>query len=484
MNLDIKVRLTPVMVFTTLFCLLLGTSLTITGELLTKDTLLNSQTLIIYGVMLSLSISAAIHYALNQHTLFTIASYYLLLHASISLCFFNSPILVSWQTELLCLTLGIMPALLLAFSKALFNELSDFCSHRAVFYALLGLPIIIWLCALLFSPATAALVLTITTLALLAYLSISLWKVRHSDTKGITTYLAYLLFLAMGSFALVWQVFSDSETPSLFTAFLLLSALFTTALLAHFCQWQCNAQENSMLKAQLIELKKCHNELQAKHEQEEETLDNRVQERTLELHIALQELEQANSQLAKLNTLDKLTGLYNRGHFDKKLLSEFRRSKRELTPLSLIVLDIDHFKAINDNYGHSAGDLCIQSVASQLTASLRRSTDLGFRYGGEEYCLILPNTPADGAMALAEQLRQTLAASVVSYQGHDIKFTVSSGVSTYQQQPEITPELLFQYTDNALYQAKKAGRNQCKQAQLNEYTQASDKPSKENNHGK
>jgi diguanylate cyclase (GGDEF)-like protein len=202
-------------------------------------------------------------------------------------------------------------------------------------------------------------------------------------------------------------------------------------------------------------------ELQPVEEQDE--LESKVQERTLELNIALQELEEANKELQEKNTLDELTGLYNRRFYDQKILAEYRRSRRNLTQLSLLVIDIDHFKNINDSYGHLAGDKCLIAVAACIKKCLRRSADIGCRYGGEEFCLILPETDSKGAIAQAEELRESIAACQINYNNIDINLTISCGVSTYQQQQNIKPEHIFSTADHALYQAKKRGRNQVQQ---------------------
>jgi len=194
--------------------------------------------------------------------------------------------------------------------------------------------------------------------------------------------------------------------------------------------------------------------------EEQDELEGKVQERTLELNIALQELEEANKELQEKNTLDELTGLYNRRFYDQKILAEYRRSRRNLTPLSLVIIDIDHFKQVNDNYGHLAGDECLVAVSACIKQCMRRSADISCRYGGEEFCLILPETDSNGALALAEELRKSIEACQVSYNSTDIKLTVSCGVSTYKQQKNVQPEHIFSIADKALYQAKNNGRNQ------------------------
>lgn len=192
----------------------------------------------------------------------------------------------------------------------------------------------------------------------------------------------------------------------------------------------------------------------------QDLLEERVQERTLELNIALQELESVNQELERINIQDELTGLHNRRFYDQKIVAEYRRSRRNHTPLSLIVIDIDHFKAINDNHGHLAGDHCLVVLAKYVKQSLKRSTDKAFRYGGEEFCITLPDTDAEGAFIMTEALRKDISEQVINYGGIEISLTISCGISTYQQEADIGPEQIFSAADKALYQAKHNGRNQ------------------------
>jgi diguanylate cyclase (GGDEF)-like protein len=200
--------------------------------------------------------------------------------------------------------------------------------------------------------------------------------------------------------------------------------------------------------------------LEQKQQENQDLLEERVQERTLELNIALQELESANEELERKNVLDELTGLHNRRFYDQKIQAEYRRSRRNLTPLSLIIIDIDYFKAVNDTHGHLAGDQCLIWLGKFIKLSLKRSTDKAFRYGGEEFCLILPDTEPQGAVLLAEQLRKSINEQVFHYQNIEIPLTISCGISTYQQEKDIMPEQMFLGADKALYQAKRNGRNQ------------------------
>jgi len=126
----------------------------------------------------------------------------------------------------------------------------------------------------------------------------------------------------------------------------------------------------------------------------------------------------------------------------------------------LIIIDIDHFKEVNDNYGHLAGDQCLAWLSNHLKQSLKRSSDMAFRYGGEEFCLILPDTDEKGAMALAEALRKNIEKQACAYNSTQISLTISSGICTYIQQDGVQPEQIFTRADEALYEAKHKGRNQ------------------------
>lgn len=220
--------------------------------------------------------------------------------------------------------------------------------------------------------------------------------------------------------------------------------------------------EDELLKANqaLLSAKSDYQQLFKQQQESQDLLEERVQERTLELNITLQELEEANRELEKKNTLDELTGLFNRRFYDQKIVAEYRRSRRNLTPLSLVIIDIDHFKMVNDNYGHLAGDHCLVWLSRYIKQSLKRSADKAFRYGGEEFCLILPDTDEQGAMALAEALRKDIENQTCLHNDIKIPLTISSGICTYVQQDGLEPEQLFTNADKALYKAKENGRNQ------------------------
>ncbi|WP_252738893.1 GGDEF domain-containing protein [Colwellia sp. D2M02] len=236
-----------------------------------------------------------------------------------------------------------------------------------------------------------------------------------------------------------------------------------------FAFYQCRAtrrqyqKKDLELKQAITDIEQSKIALQAlveEQKQSQDLLEDRVQERTLELNITLQELESVNQELERKNVSDELTGLHNRRFYDQKIQAEYRRSRRNLTPLSLVIIDIDHFKSVNDTYGHLVGDQCLIWLSKHIQKSLKRSTDKAFRYGGEEFCLILPDTDLTGAIALAEKLRETIATEHFQFEQANFSVTISCGVSTYQQQNDVTPEQLFSVADKALYKAKHNGRNQ------------------------
>jgi diguanylate cyclase (GGDEF)-like protein len=154
---------------------------------------------------------------------------------------------------------------------------------------------------------------------------------------------------------------------------------------------------------------------------------------------------------------DSLTGICNRAALDESLVSEANLAGRHRTPLSIVVFDIDHFKSINDRYGHSMGDQAIKTVVNCAQACAR-STDMVFRYGGEEFVMLLRNTTLDGARLLAERIRRKVEKLECQGKRKPITMTISVGVATLEAGE--APRNLFERADKALYEAKRNGRNQ------------------------
>ncbi len=173
------------------------------------------------------------------------------------------------------------------------------------------------------------------------------------------------------------------------------------------------------------------------------------------------ELKRARDTLARLATTDGLTGLANRRSFDDRLAAEHRRLSRGGGELSLILLDIDHFKLFNDTYGHLAGDDCLRQVGRALQGVVRRPADLAARYGGEEFACILPETDAAGVLAIAEQVRTAIAGLNIPHAASRTSdhVTASLGVVTVVCTPEQPVGDIVAAADAGLYRAKETGRN-------------------------
>jgi len=184
----------------------------------------------------------------------------------------------------------------------------------------------------------------------------------------------------------------------------------------------------------------------------------RTEERVQELVRQL-EVEKEYAQI-RANT-DGLTMLANRRHFDDALNAEFFRLRRSGGPLSLIMLDIDHFKKFNDRYGHLSGDDCLRQVASALAGTIGRTPDLVARYGGEEFIIILPETDASGTLVIAERVRKAVEDLRIPHESSDVSrwVTVSLGLSTVWPSRLPAPVEAVEFADSALYEAKKKGRN-------------------------
>ncbi len=182
-----------------------------------------------------------------------------------------------------------------------------------------------------------------------------------------------------------------------------------------------------------------------------------------ELEDEIEERKKVEQKLREMSLRDGLTGLSNRRHFDDAMENEFRRAQRNSYPLSLILMDIDYFKAFNDTYGHLEGDDCLQRISRSIEKALKRPADLAARYGGEELAVILPNTDFDSARDVAEALREDVQALEIPHEGSDLAdcsfVTISSGVATSKPERDAKPADLIERADGALYQAKRDGRN-------------------------
>jgi diguanylate cyclase (GGDEF)-like protein len=179
-----------------------------------------------------------------------------------------------------------------------------------------------------------------------------------------------------------------------------------------------------------------------------------------ELREAKTALEATNASLKQLALCDGLTGLANRRHFDQRLNAEFKRATRNQTSLALVMIDVDFFKKFNDHHGHVAGDACLQAVAKAVMGGQRREGDIAARFGGEEFVILLPNTTIEGALAVAEGVRATIAGARAEHGASPFRIvTISAGVHACIPARGEAPRLLVEAADRGLYQAKEQGRN-------------------------
>ncbi|KVP70151.1 sensor domain-containing diguanylate cyclase [Burkholderia ubonensis] len=178
-----------------------------------------------------------------------------------------------------------------------------------------------------------------------------------------------------------------------------------------------------------------------------------------EVTMLYQRLFEAHATLMRSSARDGLTGVYNRSHFNDHFHLLFLQARRQGEPLSLLMVDVDHFKAYNDAFGHVKGDACLIAVANALTGVVRRPADLVARYGGEEFAIVLPNTGARGARLVAEEAREAVLRLNLPTREPAGRVSVSVGCATAAPDEPMMPDALIEAADAALYRAKDAGRN-------------------------
>ncbi len=217
---------------------------------------------------------------------------------------------------------------------------------------------------------------------------------------------------------------------------------------------QVNKEKERRFNAEIENLR-----IEREHSQKLESL---VDQRTQELQSTLEELSSANEKLQAISITDALTGLNNRHYFNEQWEKEYKRAHRDKTYIALILLDIDHFKRINDSYGHPAGDKCLVEVARSIAKQTNRDSDVVCRYGGEEFAIILPNSNKSGALKVAENIRQKIESLKIKWEEQQLHITASLGISCLQPKRanKNNQDFMINQADQALYQAKAQGRNQ------------------------
>lgn len=246
---------------------------------------------------------------------------------------------------------------------------------------------------------------------------------------------------------------------------MLIGSTLEAALISFALARSIKKEREARMRAQESTLKyerktrEIQNSLLILQKQTTQHLEEKVKERTHKLETAMRSLTIANLKLDQLARLDGLTGIPNRRHFDQQIEHEWLRTRRHKEPLSLMILDIDHFKCINDNYGHLFGDQCLIKVAAILKNSVQRPEDIVARYGGEEFVIMLPNTNISGAHLIAERIRQRIEKLRLNYRDKQVQFTISIGISSMIPGLDSSTIDLIASADQALYLAKERGRN-------------------------
>ncbi|MCL2574915.1 MAG: diguanylate cyclase [Defluviitaleaceae bacterium] len=183
----------------------------------------------------------------------------------------------------------------------------------------------------------------------------------------------------------------------------------------------------------------------------------------INLRVKLHLQMQAQMRIIEnLSLTDGLTGIYNRRGFDQNIRTVWSQAKRKGDTFSMLMIDIDHFKTFNDSYGHLNGDICLKIVAKTIEASLNRQSDSVYRWGGEEFAVLLPDTDIKGAMHIAERIRVVIEKTSIPVSGKNVKITVSIGAGTISPAPTDNDAdfiIFHNQLDQALYQAKQSGRN-------------------------
>lgn len=303
--------------------------------------------------------------------------------------------------------------------------------------------------------------------------SIAAWKNHDPNVKQ---YLIAWLAMLAGAMILLLSMFGILPTNTLTqNAWQIGSGLeiiilsFALANKIRTINHNINIERKRRFEMQAIALK---NEKEARSSKEQalemqlsisENLEKQVKDRTSALQKTMEALEVANLKLHEQAINDGLTGLGNRRHFNDIIEKEWKRCRRNGNSLSLIILDIDHFKLFNDNFGHQVGDECLRHVSHQMLKGCRRPADIATRYGGEEFAIILPDTDLNGAALVAEKIRISIQRKPFLVGNQEMIVTVSLGVACFREALEhANTQDLIKAADVALYQAKGDGRNQVK----------------------
>jgi len=285
--------------------------------------------------------------------------------------------------------------------------------------------------------------LALTMTVVVAGISASIYAYHRGQTSARIYLISWLAFL-IGAFILAAN--KMALLPSnMFTEYAAQTGSIIEAVLLSFALAQrINYERRLRFEAQAEALQT------SQHMKQQ--LEQRVLQRT-------QELEALNQRLQQLSDTDQLTQLKNRRALEASLAQEWARAERYGHSIAVVLIDIDHFKSINDRYGHPAGDSCLRQIAQLIATGVRWPGDTTSRYGGEEFCLILPETDSDAALQLVEALRERIATTQIDTAEAKFHVTISAGLHAAVPHQSLPAESFIRSADIALYQSKQAGRN-------------------------
>lgn len=400
----------------------------------------------------------------------------LLILGSISILSLEGATLSYFWSHFLWLQKLLIPSLLLftlcssiILTKELIsNKVTDYPLIENILKWIPRLIIVISLSLLILPSVMASIIsiviLCISIISISGALIVFTIKSRIIQTWLLVAWFAFTISLTLKAIYFSGVISIPPVLISIATVFYCLQFLLWGSIILHRYIYRKTSQceKSNQLIDELQTKNQEVNDSLIQHHQEHLDLEAVINERTFELNVTLRELQETNLQLEEQATNDALTGVKNRKFFDQRLEAEYRLSRRQHTPVALLLLDADKFKLINDNYGHLAGDKVLIEISNVASRMFKRPNDYVCRYGGEEFAILLSHTDEKGALKVAQSIRQKIEDTTIKTHNESLQVTVSIGVSVLMIDKSTPETLLFEQADKALYFAKESGRNNVK----------------------